>query len=160
MKENMDYTTLYTKADKEILKVAEDSLDPKIDRVNEIIEYCKTAGINKIGIANCTSFINEANRLENILSEKGFTVEKVHCKLGKVPFNDLVPNYKGLSCNPAGQASYLAEKGTELNIMMGLCLGHDMIFNAKSEAPVTPLVVKDRKLKHQTLTTLQNAQKN
>jgi len=33
MKENMDYTTLYTKADREILKVAEDSLDPKIDRV-------------------------------------------------------------------------------------------------------------------------------
>jgi uncharacterized metal-binding protein len=30
-------------------------------------------------------------------------------------------------------------------------LGHDMIFNAKSEAPVTPLVVKDRKLNHQPL---------
>jgi len=72
----------------------------------------------------------------------------------------LVPNYKGLSCNPAGQALYLAEKKTELNIMMGLCLGHDMIFNAKSEAPVTPLIVKDRKLKHQTLTTLQHTQKN
>jgi uncharacterized metal-binding protein len=34
---------------------------------------------------------------------------------------------------------------------MGLCLGHDMIFNAKSEAPVTPLIVKDRKLNHRTL---------
>jgi uncharacterized metal-binding protein len=71
--------------------------------------------------------------------------------LGKVPFNDLVEGYKGLSCNPAGQASYLSEKKTELNIMMGLCLGHDMIFNSKSTAPVTPLIVKDRKLKHYTL---------
>jgi uncharacterized metal-binding protein len=154
--ENKDYTQLYTEKDKAILKVAEDSLDPKADRVNEIIKYCKEAGINKIGIANCTSFIREANQLENILTDKGFEVDKVHCKLGKVPFNDLVPNYKGLTCNPAGQAKYLAEKKTELNIMMGLCLGHDMIFNSKSEAPVTPLVVKDRKEKHHTLNAFKN----
>jgi len=158
--ENKDYTSLYTPHDKEILKIAEDSLDPKIDRVNEIIEYCNEAGIKKIGIANCTSFMKEASQLESILMQNGFTVDKVHCKLGKVPFSDLVPDYRGLSCNPAGQADYLAEKKTELNIMMGLCLGHDMIFNAKSKAPVTPLVVKDRKLKHQTLTVLQQVQKN
>ncbi len=149
--ENIDYTTLYTEKDKAILKIAEDSLNPKIDRVQEIIEYCNEAGIKKIGIANCTSFIKEADQLEEILTQKGFNVDKVHCKLGKVPFNDVIEGYKGLTCNPAGQAAYLAEKGTELNIMMGLCLGHDMIFNSKSEAPVTPLVVKDRKLKHKTL---------
>ena len=158
-----DYTKLYTEDDKNILKIAEDSLDPKLDRVNEIIEYCNEAGIKKIGIANCTSFIHEANRLENILSGKGFTVDKVHCKLGKIPFNDLVEGYKGLSCNPAGQADYLAGKKTELNIMMGLCLGHDMIFNTKSKAPVTPLIVKDRKLKHHTvdkLKVVKDEQKN
>jgi uncharacterized metal-binding protein len=71
-----------------------------------------------------------------------------------VPFNDLVTGYKGVSCNPAGQAKYLEEKRTELNIMVGLCLGHDMIFNSKSKAPVTPLVVKDRKLQHNTLSKL------
>ena len=154
--DNKNYTQLYTEKEKEILKVAEDSLDPKADRVNEIIEYCNEAGIKKIGIANCTSFIKEAGQLESILADKGFVVDKVHCKLGKVPFNDLVPNYKGLSCNPAGQAKQLAEKETELNVMMGLCLGHDMIFNSKSEAPVTPLVVKDRKEKHHTLNVFKN----
>jgi uncharacterized metal-binding protein len=40
--------------------------------------------------------------------------------------------------------------------MMGLCLGHDMIFNASSKAPVTPLLVKDRKLKHNTLRFLKS----
>jgi uncharacterized metal-binding protein len=150
--ENKDYTVLYTNEDKSILKIAEDSLNPKIDRVEEIIEYCNEAGIKRIGIANCTTFNNEASTLEEILISKGFTVDKAHCKLGKVPFNNLVEGYKGLSCNPAGQAEFLAEKNTELNIMMGLCLGHDMIFNAKSKAPVTPLIVKDRKLKHHTLT--------
>lgn len=144
-------STLYSDTDKQILKHAEDSLDPRIDRVDEIIAYAKVAKINKIGIANCTTFIKEANQLEGTLTDAGFSVEKVHCKFGKVPFNELIPGYKGISCNPAGQAKYLEEKGTELNIMMGLCLGHDMIFNAKSKAPVTPLLVKDRKLNHHTL---------
>ena len=149
--ENYSFNSLYSDADKQILKRAEDSLNPGVDRVNEIIEYAKEAKISRIGIANCITFIREANQLEAILLKAGFNVEKVHCKYGKVPFNDLVPGYKGVSCNPAGQAKYLQEKGTELNIMMGLCLGHDMIFNAKSKAPVTPLLVKDRKLNHHTL---------
>jgi len=151
---NNDFTGLYNDNDKQVLKIAEDSLNPLLDRVQEIIEYAEKAGIKRIGIANCTIFNKEADRLEEILSKAGLTVEKVNCKYGKVPFNDLVPGYKGISCNPAGQAKYLEEKKTELNIMMGLCLGHDMIFNAKSKAPVTPLVVKDRIFKHYTLELL------
>jgi len=34
---------------------------------------------------------------------------------------------------------------------MGLCVGHDMVFNQTSVAPVTNLVVKDRIHKHNTL---------
>jgi len=149
--ENNNFSTLYSNTDIQILRQAEDSLNTKIDRVYEIIEYAKEAKINKIGIANCTTFIKEANQLEGLLTNEGFSVEKVHCKYGKVQFNELVPGYNGISCNPAGQAKYLEDKGTELNIMMGLCLGHDMIFNSKSKAPVTPLLVKDRKLNHHTL---------
>src|SRR5664280_1194826 len=152
--EAIDFTVLYNELDKHVLKIAEDSLDPLLDRIQEIIEYAGESGIRKIGIANCTVFNNEAERLGKILSEAGFEVEKVNCKYGKVPFNDLVPGYKGISCNPAGQAKFLEEKGTELNIMMGLCLGHDMIFNSKSKAPVTPLIVKDRKLQHNTVDML------
>jgi len=150
----MDYTALYTDEDKRILKIAEDSLNPKVDRIDEIIAYGKAAGIKRIGIAHCVAFQKEAERLEQKLSIEGFAVDKVNCKLGRVPFSDLVADYKGTSCNPAGQANYLYEKDTELNIAMGFCLGHDMIFNAKSKAPVTPLVVKDRKLGHHTLHVL------
>jgi uncharacterized metal-binding protein len=149
--ENTGFSKLYSIEDKQIMKLAEDSLDPHIDRINEIVEYAREAKFSKIGIANCTTFIKEANQLEGILAQAGFLVEKVHCKYGRMLFNELIPDYKGVSCNPAGQAKYLENKGTELNIMMGLCLGHDMIFNAKSKAPVTPLLVKDRKLNHHTL---------
>jgi uncharacterized metal-binding protein len=150
----MDFTSLYNNNDKRILRIAEDSLNRNNDRIQEIIEYAKEANIKKIGIANCTSFTKEANILEIILVNEGFQIEKVNCKIGKVPFSDLLPNYKGISCNPAGQAKYLEEKNTELNIMMGLCLGHDMIFNSKSKVPVTPLIVKDRKLEHHTIERL------
>lgn len=149
--ENNNFSRLYNETAKNIMKTAEDSLDTHTDRVHEIISFAKESKIKSIGIANCTAFLKEADQMEKILTEKGFRVEKVHCKYGKLPFNQLVPDYEGISCNPAGQAKYLEEKGTELNIMMGLCLGHDMIFNASSKAPVTPLLVKDRKLKHHTL---------
>lgn len=150
-----EFTNLYDDNDKAILKIAEDSMNPRFDRIEEIIAYANEAGINKIGIANCVAFNKEADELELFFANKGFDVDKVNCKYGKVPFNNLVDGYKGVSCNPAGQAKYLSDKKTELNIMMGLCLGHDMIFNSKSKAPVTPLVVKDRQLKHNTLTKLQ-----
>jgi uncharacterized metal-binding protein len=149
--ENIDHSWLYNDIEKQVLKIAEDSLNPGVDRVQEIINYAGAAGLNRIGIANCITFNKEADDLEKILSAAGFIVDKVNCRYGKIPFTDLVPGYKGTSCNPAGQAKFLEEKGTELNIMMGLCLGHDMIFNARSGAPVTPLIVKDRKLKHFTL---------
>jgi uncharacterized metal-binding protein len=152
--DNIDFAVLYNDDDINILKRAEDSLDPHIDRIQEIIKYAKEVKLTKIGIAHCTTFNKESGKLEEILKKSGFSVEKVSCKYGRVPFNDLVPGYKGVTCNPAGQAKYLEEKGTELNIMMGLCLGHDMIFNAKSKAPVTPLIVKDRKLQNYTAGSL------
>lgn len=152
--ENNNFGVLYNSDDRLVLKTAEDSLDLHLDRIQEIIQYAKTAGVKRIGIANCITFNKEADRLEEILTGSGFTISKINCKFGKVPFNELVPGYKGISCNPAGQAKFLEEKGTELNIMMGLCLGHDMIFNAKSKAPVTPLIVKDRKLQHNSIAGL------
>jgi len=54
----------------------------------------------------------------------------------------------GIMCNPSGQADYLKVNNTELNISMGLCIGHDMIFNQKSNVAVTTLVVKDRVNNH------------
>ncbi|MBN2262065.1 MAG: DUF1847 domain-containing protein [Prolixibacteraceae bacterium] len=141
----MNYKDLYNAADCLIMKAAEDSKNRNNNRIQEIIEYARSANLKKIGIANCTTFTQHANTLEQILINEGFEVAKANCKLGRVAFSDLVEGYKGISCNPAGQAKLLAEAQTELNITMGLCLGHDMVFNMKSEAPVTNLIVKERK---------------
>jgi hypothetical protein len=51
-------------------------------------------------------------------------------------------------CNPVMQAELLNQAGTDLNVVMGLCVGHDSLFYKYSEALVTTLVAKDRVLAH------------
>lgn len=78
-----------------------------------------------------------------------FEVYSVNCKIGQISRSEFLGvGAKGLSCNPLGQADYLEQNKTELNISFGLCMGHDILFNGKSTAPVTTLVVKDRKYRH------------
>ena len=47
-------------------------------------------------------------------------------------------------CNPILQARLLNRAHTDLNVVIGLCVGHDSLFYKYSEAYVTTLVTKDR----------------
>ena len=47
-------------------------------------------------------------------------------------------------CNPILQARLLNEAHTDLNVVIGLCVGHDSLFYKYSEAYATTLVTKDR----------------
>ncbi|MFH0975162.1 MAG: DUF1847 domain-containing protein [Spirochaetota bacterium] len=139
---------LYFEDDIRIMRIAEESRLPGKNRVEEIKNYARFSGIKRIGIANCISLQKEANKLKQALEEE-FEVFAVDCKIGKIPSAELLNNQsRGFSCNPAGQADYLAQNNTELNILFGLCMGHDIVFNKKSKAPVTTLIVKDREHKH------------
>jgi uncharacterized metal-binding protein len=117
-------------------------------RVDEIIEYAKVRGVAKIGIATCVGLLNEAKLLTNILERHGFEVISVCCLAGEVKWEDIGIVREGILCNPIMQAEVLNKVGTELNIMLGLCLGHDILFIRHSKADVTPLIVKDRALGH------------
>ena len=141
--------TLYSKSDIETMRIADKARMAGKNRVEELISFAEKSGIKRIGIANCISLQKEANSLKARLEEK-FEVYSIDCKVGKVTGADLLDDetVKGLSCNPAGQAAFLAENKTELNVSFGLCMGHDILFNMKSKAPATTLVVKDREHKH------------
>jgi len=141
--------TLYSKSDIETMRIADKARMAGKNRVEELISFAEKSGIKRIGIANCISLQKEANSLKSRLEEK-FEVYSIDCKVGKVTGADLLDDetVKGLSCNPAGQAAFLAENNTELNVSFGLCMGHDILFNMKSKAPATTLVVKDREHKH------------
>lgn len=142
---------LYNKDDLKLMRAAEDSLLVGQNRVAELMKYAENTGIKRIGIAHCVGMTREANELKQRLGEK-FDVYTVDCKYGRIPAAELFEDdsVRGTSCNPAGQAYFLSEKKTELNISFGLCMGHDVIFNLKSKAPTTTLIVKDREHKHNT----------
>ena len=62
-------------------------------------------------------------------------------------------NYEAM-CNPIMQAKVLKEKDTEINIVVGLCIGHDILFNKHSHVVTTTLIVKDRILAHNPIGAL------
>ena len=98
----------------------------------------------------------EAAVVDRIFRKNGFEVVSVICKTGSIPKDKagvpqqfrVRPGTYEVMCNPIAQARLLAEHGTDLNVIVGLCVGHDTLFIKHSEAPVTYLIVKDRVLAH------------
>jgi uncharacterized metal-binding protein len=127
-------------------------------RLEEIIGFAEEMGYKQIGIAHCVGLSSEASILKSILDKK-FTVHSICCKFSGINKNDFgLPQIKcdryEAICNPIGQAMVLNDLGTDLNIILGLCIGHDILFNKYSEAPVTTFIVKDRVMGHNTAATL------
>lgn len=78
------------------------------------------------------------------------------CKCGGIPKErigvedgqKIRPGEHESMCNSITQAVLLNRAGSEFNIMVGLCVGHDALFSRHSEALATTLVAKDRVLGH------------
>ena len=124
----------------------------KETRLGETILLAKELGYQRIGLAFCIGLSEEARIIENILS-RHFEVISVCCKVSGIDKKDFalqrISTVKPeVMCNPAGQAHLLNEAETQLNVICGLCVGHDAIFARLSEAPVTTLIAKDRVLAH------------
>lgn len=131
-------------------------------RVEEICAFAKKLGFRKIGIATCISMVDLARTLSGILESHGFEVASVACKNGGVPKEQLGlredqkirPGQHESMCNPISQAELLNRAGCELNIVLGLCVGHDSLFFRHSQGLVTTLVAKDRVLAHNPIGAL------
>ena len=147
----MNIPNLYSDSDIQTMKFADNAIVPGDNRVEEIRKFAKEAGFQRIGIANCISMQKEAEALKEMLSTD-FEMVNVNCKIDRIPNSEILgADAKGISCNPAGQAKNLVDAKTELNITLGLCVGHEIVFNAKSKVPTTALIVKDRIHKHNTI---------
>ena len=128
----------------------------KEPRVEEIMSLARRLGVRRLGVASCVGLIREARLLQEILEANDFEVFSVCCKVGSIPKEEIGladeekirPGQFEALCNPIGQAQLLNEARTGLNIVVGLCVGHDSLFFRQSEAPVTVLVAKDRVTGH------------
>jgi uncharacterized metal-binding protein len=131
----------------------------KMTRLEETIEFAKKCGYKKIGIAFCLGLSNESKILSKVLAHHGFEVSSVICKNGHLSKTLLdIDGGKTAMCNPIGQAVFLNEEKTELNLVIGLCVGHDTLFIKYSSAPVTIFAVKDRVLCHNPIAVVYQAE--
>ncbi len=130
---------------------------PRNPRVEEVAQFSKKMGYKKLGIAFCSGLRHEAETLTTILENRGFDVVSVVCKTGGIPKERIGiteeqkiagPGKWETMCNPITQAEILNSEGTEFNIVVGLCVGHDSLFLRYAHAPCTVLVVKDRVFGH------------
>lgn len=137
----------------------------KISRVEEIVAFAKRIGATRIGIASCLGLIEETKIFTKVLRAAGLEPFTVLCKVGSVDKNEIgIPDHLKIQCgsfeaccNPILQAQLLNQQKTELNVIMGLCVGHDSLFSKHSEALVTTLVTKDRTTGHNPVATLYTA---
>ena len=150
---------IYTGEDLNIMKVADKLTDKyymKKTRIEELIYFAKEMKYKKLGLSFCMGLKDEAGVVDRILS-KEFKVISAVCKVCGIEKSDSgstsVSKDKKvkIACNPLGQAELINKKNTDLNIVLGLCMGHDILFAKYSKAPVTTLAVKDRVLGHNPL---------
>jgi len=154
-----DVQRLYERADAldmQLLKVAaevESQGYMQWPRAREIIHFAQKAGFKHLGVAFCIGLAQEARSYVELLKNH-FQVSSVCCKVcgvakGEYQLAQLDPGKaEETMCSPLGQAEILNRAKTQLNIVMGLCVGHDALFSKHSAAPVTTLIAKDRVLAH------------
>jgi len=134
----------------------------KWTRIEEIINFAKHLDVDTIGIAHCIGLRKEAKAAHQIFKAAGFNVHSVCCKVGNINKEDLglsdedkvIPEDYESACNPIGQALVLGKAGCQLNVLVGLCVGHDSLFFMHSKVPTTVLVAKDRVLGHNPVAAL------
>lgn len=128
----------------------------RLTRVEEIIAFARRIGAEKIGVATCIGLMEESKVFVKILGANDLKAYTVICKVGSVDKTAIgIPeelkvqkgSYEAI-CNPILQAKILNRQKTQLNVVVGLCVGHDSLFMRHSKAPVTTLVTKDRVLGH------------
>lgn len=138
-----------------------EGLTTRYPRVEEVVQFARKMGYKKIGIAFCDGLRGEAETLNTIMERRGFDVVSVCCKAGGIPKErigikdeeKIISKFRGPGnwesmCSPISQAEILNDEGTEFNVLVGLCVGHDSLFFKYSQAPVTVLVAKDRVFGH------------
>ncbi len=137
-------------------------MQPTKTRIVEICEFANKMNYHRLGLAFCGGLSREAAIVEDILKERGFEVVSVNCKAGRTSkdFLGLTEDEKILQgidesmCNPIFQAKLLNHEKTDLNILLGLCVGHDALFFKYAKGPTTVLAAKDRVTGHNPLAAI------
>jgi uncharacterized metal-binding protein len=137
----------------------------QLTRVEETLVFAKRIGARLVGVATCVGLIEETRIFVKFLRLAGLETVTALCKMGGVDKAEagideqlkIRPGGHESCCNPILQAHVMNQRKTDLNVIVGLCVGHDSLFIRHSDAPVTTLIVKDRVLGHNPVAALYTA---
>lgn len=117
-----------------------------LSRLQEIVEFSKGMNFQRIGLAYCYGMEGDAGLVAQFLRESGLKPIPVSCTTGGFKQSEVNENSDAgsVSCNPLAQAEQLNSEAVDLTLTMGLCLGHDIVFQKQIKSHTTTLVVKDR----------------
>jgi len=141
----------------EIVQAAAELVDfgraGQLSRIEEIIEFARLMNYQRLGIAYCYGMEQHAKILERMLTDKGFTVATVSCSVGGLKQSEVNSEscIHKVSCNPLGQAQQLNSENVGLTLIVGICMGHDILLNRNLKMDFTTFVVKDRFYNHSPL---------
>jgi uncharacterized metal-binding protein len=135
------------------------SVRPAKPRIVEIIEFARKMKYRRVALVFCVGLRREAAIVHEIFEGQRLDVISIVCKVGKVPKEALGlseeqkvgPGSYESMCNPILQALVANHHQSQLNVLLGLCVGHDSLFFRHADAPSTVLAVKDRLLGHNPL---------
>jgi uncharacterized metal-binding protein len=102
-------------------------------RVEETRTFIHRMGWLRVGIAHGRDTGREAHRFADLLARDGV---------------EAVLPWEGEPEDPGAQARRFAHAGTDLNVVLGLPVADEVVLLAASHAPVTVLVARDVRLRH------------
>ena len=102
-------------------------------RLRETAELAGRVGFRRLGIGHCPDMGREAAAAASFLQECGLEV--------------LLPCLAS-GGEPLQQARQFACQQTQMNVVAGMCVRHEAVFVSASRVPVTVLVARDRRFRH------------
>ncbi|PLX97359.1 MAG: metal-binding protein [Desulfuromonas sp.] len=138
------------------------NIRPIKPRIQETIEFAQKMKFKRICLIFCIGMRKEAEIIHQIFRTNGFETISVMCKAGAISKEEIgllreqqidPENFEAM-CNPILQALTANHHESDMNVLFGLCVGHDALFLRYAKAFNTVLASKDRLLAHNPLAAI------
>ncbi|NVO02654.1 MAG: DUF1847 domain-containing protein [Bacteroidetes bacterium] len=137
-------------------KLVDDGRAGTLSRIQEIIEFSKTMNYKKLGLAYCYGMEKYAKEIKILFEGNDIALTPISCSVGGIKQSEVNSEscIHKVSCNPIGQAKQLNAENLDLTMILGICLGHDILLQRNLKMDFTTIVVKDRVYNHNPILAL------
>ena len=102
-------------------------------RLKEVDEFAHLMEFKRIGLAHCPDMTTEAEKVGDHLRLSGL--------------EPVLPG-SSIAGDPIAQAKTFEEQETDLNLLCGMCVAHEVLFLGTARTPTVGLIARDTRLHH------------